>query len=471
MYKVSDRCRPHMLRALLLVVTLVTALSGAWNPSTLASTYAAAANRPALTTQHLPPAQAVRLSSLLSTRQQAPGPQASAASGEPLPAPYEVSAGPFRYFPQTAHFLRGPFYAYWQSHGAMPVLGAPITEALTENGMAVQYLERARLEWHPEISSDPGSRVLLTRLGVILTESEGLMFPHLPSGDSTPNSIFFTETGHNLANAFLTYWQNNGGLPVFGYPISEEIAETSPTDGKQYAVQYFERNRFEWHPENPPAYNVQLGLLGVEYARLESLNPLARTLLPGPVPQAGTDLSDSPQLAKLVDPSLLPAVQALGHTAQFRWIPAVLIQNNIPVQVADINENGVAGAFMSTRSRSRPYLIVVPSSESKEPLAALASVLAHESTHAFDVTTGVTSTRLSCSIEEELRAYMNGLSAWVLFQGDHALTQTYAPGSLSDAVNRSVKSFNSSKPQLDFDFSPQQGRQFLRDIYGGDCGQ
>ena len=388
----------------------------------------------------------------------------------PLPAPYEVSTGRFRYFSQTAHFLRGAFLAYWESHGATPVLGLPITEALTEDGLVVQYLERARLEWHPEISSDPGNRVLLTRLGVIMNESRGMIFPSLPAGEDTPVSVFFTQTGHNLSNAFLTYWQHNGGLPVFGYPISEEIAESSPTDGKTYTVQYFERNRFEWHPENPPAYNVQLGLLGVEYARSVSLNPLARVLLPAPIPRAGEDLSDSAQLAALVDRSLLPAVQALGHTPQFRWVPAVIIQNNIPVQFSDIDEEGVAGAFISTRSRTRPYLIVVPASERKESLDALASVLAHEATHAFDVTSGVVSTRLRCSIEEEVRAYMNGLAAWVLLQGEDALSQTYPPGSLSDAVNRSVKDFNSRKPQLDFDFSPQQGRRFLRDLYGGDCG-
>src|SRR5439155_502062 len=154
-----------------------------------------------------------------------------------------------------------------------------VSEAQTVDGLVVQSRERARIGWHPEISSDPGNRVILTRLGAIMNESRGMIFPSLPAGEDTPVSVFFTQTGHNLSNAFLTYWQHNGGLPVFGYPISEEIAETNPTDGNTYTVQYFERNRYEWHPENPPSYNVQLGLLGVEYARSVSLNPLARVLL------------------------------------------------------------------------------------------------------------------------------------------------------------------------------------------------
>ena len=54
-----------------------------------------------------------------------------------------------------------------------------------------------------------------------------------------------------------------GGLAIYGYPISEEISEVSPTDGQTYAVQYFERNRFEFQPEAAGTpYEVQLGLLG-----------------------------------------------------------------------------------------------------------------------------------------------------------------------------------------------------------------
>ena len=352
----------------------------------------------------------------------------------------------------------------------MPVLGFPITEPFSEDGLVVQYLERVRLEWHPEISTDSGSQVLLTRLGSITAEARGLIFAPISSGDTTPTSVFFTETGHNLANAFLTYWQRHGGLAVFGYPISEEIVETSPTNGRDYTVQYFERNRFEWHPENPPSYNVQIGLLGVEYARMVSLNPLARVLLTSPLRGADKDLGDSPELAALVDKDLLPAVQALSRTPQFRWVPYVLIQNSIPIEFADIGEEGVAGAIITTRSRLHPYVIVVPDSERGESTNALASVLAHEATHAFDIVTGVTPARSRCSVEEELRAYMNGLASWVLLQGPDALAQSYPTSSLDAAISRSVRDFNSKKDHLDFDFNPQQGRQFLRTLYGASCG-
>ena len=79
-----------------------------------------------------------------------------------------------------------------------------------------------------------------------------------------PGAFFYNETGHNLSNGFKDYWVQNGGLAIFGFPISEEFSEVSPTDGKTYTVQYFQRNRFEYHPEKLPPYKVLLGLLGSE---------------------------------------------------------------------------------------------------------------------------------------------------------------------------------------------------------------
>src|SRR5688572_18328164 len=76
-------------------------------------------------------------------------------------------------------------------------------------------------------------------------------------------SRYFPQTGKNVHGLFFEYWQRNGGLPRQGYPISSEIMERSETDGKLYAVQYFERAVFEYHPDARPANRVQLSLLGV----------------------------------------------------------------------------------------------------------------------------------------------------------------------------------------------------------------
>jgi spore germination protein len=53
---------------------------------------------------------------------------------------------------------------------------------------------------------------------------------------STQDKLYFPETGHSLGGAFLKYWRANGGLPVYGFPLSEEFTEKSPTDGKTYTV-------------------------------------------------------------------------------------------------------------------------------------------------------------------------------------------------------------------------------------------
>lgn len=76
---------------------------------------------------------------------------------------------------------------------------------------------------------------------------------------------YFPETGHSLAGPLLAYWRQNGGLTQFGFPISEPFKGMSPTNGREYVQQYFQRARLEWHPENKGTqYEVQLGLLGAE---------------------------------------------------------------------------------------------------------------------------------------------------------------------------------------------------------------
>src|SRR5207248_4545485 len=67
-------------------------------------------------------------------------------------------------------------------------------------------------------------------------------------------------------------WLANGGLAQFGYPISEEQTDYfigGPSD--RYQVQYFERARFELHPENAPPYDVLLGQFGRQIMTENSL--------------------------------------------------------------------------------------------------------------------------------------------------------------------------------------------------------
>ncbi|MDW8145147.1 MAG: S8 family serine peptidase [Roseiflexaceae bacterium] len=85
------------------------------------------------------------------------------------------------------------------------------------------------------------------------------------------DAVYFPETGHTLRGIFLSYWRAHGGLPVFGYPISEEFVERGE-DGRETLVQYFQRHRFELRPENRPPYNVQLSRMGDIILRARSVN-------------------------------------------------------------------------------------------------------------------------------------------------------------------------------------------------------
>ncbi len=99
---------------------------------------------------------------------------------------------------------------------------------------------------------------------VILALTLVLVLPNFPltATQAQGNSRTFPETGKTVSGRFLQYWSGHGGLAQQGFPISEEIQETSDTDGKIYVVQYFERAVFEYHPENKTPSDVLLQLLG-----------------------------------------------------------------------------------------------------------------------------------------------------------------------------------------------------------------
>jgi 5'-nucleotidase len=65
-----------------------------------------------------------------------------------------------------------------------------------------------------------------------------------------------------VAPEFRSFWEQNGGLSVFGYPL--EAAKQEQTDAGSFMVQYFERQRLELHPENAAPYNVLLGRVNDE---------------------------------------------------------------------------------------------------------------------------------------------------------------------------------------------------------------
>ncbi len=165
-----------------------------------------------------------------------------------------------RYFPETGHTLSGPFRRYWEQNGGLAAFGYPLTEPFWSGGRLVQFFERARFEYWPELRGTP-NEVQLAHLGRWALEARSFP-PQPPPDNQSPGVRYFPETGFVVQGAFLRYWERNGGLARFGLPVSPEFREVNPSDGKEYTVQYFERARFEYRPGVPG--EVQLGLLGAQ---------------------------------------------------------------------------------------------------------------------------------------------------------------------------------------------------------------
>ena len=182
-----------------------------------------------------------------------------------------------QFFPQTNQTVSGKFLAYWRANGGLPVFGYPITAATnavdpeTGKTFLTQWFERRRFELHPE-NAETQYEVLGGLIGKDLRREAIAVDPDFqpaqPLIDLSRPAVqqrFFAETGHNVRGDFLAYWNANGGLDRFGYPIGEERLEVDPETGKVFVMQWFERARFESHPENAGTqYEVLLGLLGKE---------------------------------------------------------------------------------------------------------------------------------------------------------------------------------------------------------------
>ena len=118
------------------------------------------------------------------------------------------------------------FLTYFDKHGGLEIFGYPITEFKLENGRIVQYFQRARMEWHPQLPAD--QRVQLGNLGEIyaLTRLDpSLLQP--PSASIRPNvsqitalnakaSLRWAITGTTGQQTLHVYVSDQLGRPVSG---------------------------------------------------------------------------------------------------------------------------------------------------------------------------------------------------------------------------------------------------------------
>lgn len=168
--------------------------------------------------------------------------------------PVHAQSTDTQYFSETGHNVSGDFLVFYDSNpNAAYLYGYPITEQFTgRDGKEVQYFQRARFEYRADLPE--GQRVQLTQLGRETYVSTGL----LDVGNSFACRNY-SETGFSVCFAFLEFFDANGGVEQFGYPISGfEYHENK-------IVQYFERARLEWQPWRAEGYRVVISDLGRAY--------------------------------------------------------------------------------------------------------------------------------------------------------------------------------------------------------------
>ncbi len=200
-----------------------------------------------------------------------------------IPAPQSVHAQE-RCSPETNQCITGRFLQYWEQNGGLAVFGHPITPARNEinrdtgQTYLTQWFERNRFELHPE--NKPPYDVLLGRLGNDRFEQQGLRWQELPRDEGPREGcLWFPETQRNVCDqaagvGFRSYWERHGlqdptlngysrSLALFGLPLTGARPETN-SSGEKVITQWFERARFEWHPNKPEPFKVLLGLVGNE---------------------------------------------------------------------------------------------------------------------------------------------------------------------------------------------------------------
>jgi hypothetical protein len=168
-----------------------------------------------------------------------------------------------RYYSETGHTIVYAFLKYFDLHGGLEILGYPITEYKQENGRLVQYLQRARIEWHPELPSD--KRVQLGNLGEVyattrldpslLQPGPAALAPNVPQITSlrTTASLRYAITGQTGQQTLHVYVLDQRDKPVQGaasvavvrFPSGDRSETLPPTDANGHSQVSFDLGRLD----------------------------------------------------------------------------------------------------------------------------------------------------------------------------------------------------------------------------------
>lgn len=150
---------------------------------------------------------------------------------ELLPLPQDQQVGSF--------VVPARIWRYWRTHGGEAVFGPPLEAAIPSRSGLSQTFANARLEIHDPHADTP----YLVQPALLGSQ----LWPEPPP--PTPPA---------LSGAFLDYWERNGGVAVYGYPVSAEHLAIA-ADGQLRPLQYFERTALAYYAEDGSVRPEPLG--------------------------------------------------------------------------------------------------------------------------------------------------------------------------------------------------------------------
>ena len=188
-----------------------------------------------------------------------------------LPSRSLWAAGGSKYFPETGHTIQGVFLDYFLAQPDAPrLMGYPITEAITRNGVTIQYFQRVVLQKGAhDFAPSP------LKLGSLFyhNKPDNLHRSPLPLNkwNTTGCQSFRGEDGkqHPVCYEFLKFYEKYKAY--IGRVVSDPLEENG------IPVQYFEGARLEY---NPTHGRVTLSNLGEWYFQRYEPDPSLRLPLP-----------------------------------------------------------------------------------------------------------------------------------------------------------------------------------------------
>lgn len=136
------------------------------------------------------------------------------------------------YVAETGHNISEPFLSTWRQAGGAEVLGMPLSEERfeAESGAIEQYFEGIVLVSDPTLEGIWGMQGL--HLGDARIADAAPASAREPVQGCAPGDAgcqFFPETGHTVSGDLAAFWDEGGGVPVFGLPRSEPFRAGSGT--------------------------------------------------------------------------------------------------------------------------------------------------------------------------------------------------------------------------------------------------